>query len=209
MFLLENVIYKDILNIRHLFIEKNLITSIMGESGSGKTTLLKLFNKMISPDSGDISYNNHLLKDFPPQELRSKVLMLSQTPIMFDGNIRDNLTIGLSISKKEIPSDDTLIKMMHSINLTQALNDSCDKLSGGEKQRIALLRIILMKPDVLLLDEPSSALDSYNEDLIMNYICDYIKENNKSLIMVTHSEDMAKKYSDRIIYIKKGDIINE
>ena len=95
------------------------------------------------------------------------------------------------------------------VNLNKELNENAEKLSGGEKQRVALGRVILMEPEVLLLDEPSSALDEDTEHLIIESLVNYTKENNKTLIMVTHSKKIATHFSDHIIEIKKSTVINQ
>lgn len=100
MFKIVELKYKNILDIDYLEIQGNKITCIVGESGSGKTTLLKLLNKLISPDKGEIYFKGRALKDWDTIEIRRKVTMLPQNPIIFNGNIRDNLLIGLKFSEK-------------------------------------------------------------------------------------------------------------
>lgn len=168
MFELENVLYKDILKIENLNIPKDKINCIIGESGSGKTTLLRMLNKLISPTSGDIFYNGRNLKSLDSVKLRRDVVMLPQNPIMFEGDILTNLTMGLRFSEKKIPSKETLIEILEKVKLNKSLEDSTKELSGGEKQRVALGRVMLMNPKVLLLDEPSSALDDDTEDTIFS-----------------------------------------
>jgi len=93
------------------------------------------------------------------------------------------------------------------VELNKNLNDDAEKLSGGEKQRLALGRVILMNPEVFLLDEPSSALDEETENLIIKKLTQYVKENGKTLIMVTHSKAIAKNFSDHIIELSNGKIV--
>lgn len=209
MFLLKEVKYKHILDIKELHIKRNKITCIIGESGSGKTTLLRLLNKLISCDKGEILYDNQSLSDIDSVELRRNVVMLPQSPAIFKGSIKDNLLIGLKFSEKPLLPDNSLSQVLKLVNLNKELSEDADKLSGGEKQRIALGRVILLQPEVLLLDEPSSALDEDTENLIFNALVNYTKDNNKTLIMVTHSKKVAHHFSDEIIEIKNGFIINQ
>ncbi|PKM94461.1 MAG: ABC transporter ATP-binding protein [Firmicutes bacterium HGW-Firmicutes-1] len=209
MFVLKDVKYKDIIDIKALQIPKNKITCIIGESGSGKTTILRLLNKLISCDRGEVFYDNQSLKDINSIELRRNVVMLPQSPAIFSGSIKDNLLIGLKFAEKTFVSDDELIEILKLVNLKKDLNEDADKLSGGEKQRVALGRVILLKPEVLLLDEPSSALDEDTEHLIFEALVKYTKDNNKTLIMVTHSKKVAHHFSDQIIEIKNGMLIDE
>jgi putative ABC transport system ATP-binding protein len=209
MFSFKEVHYKDILNIKNLNIEKHTVTSIVGQSGSGKTTLLRLLNKLISCDSGEILYNSKPLSDIDSVELRRDIVMLPQAPAIFKGSIKDNLLIGLKFSEKSTVSDDKLFEILKLVKLQKELSQDAEKLSGGEKQRIALGRVMLMEPEVLLLDEPSSALDEETEHMIFEALVNYAKENNKSLIMVTHSKKVACQFSDEIIEIKKDTVINQ
>lgn len=202
MFILKSVIYKDILDIDYLKIEKNKITSITGESGSGKTTLLRLLNKMISPDGGSILFNGEDIESINSVELRRKVAMLSQSPVIFEGNVRDNLLMGLKFSEKNLASDETLIDILKSIHLKKSLDENPSNFSGGEKQRLALARIIVMNPDVFLLDEPSSALDDDTAKDVISSLCSYVKANNKTLIMISHSKALSREFSDEIVELK-------
>lgn len=207
MFTLKNVTYKNILDIKDLNIKKSKVTCIVGESGCGKSTLLRLLNKLISCDSGDIFYDEQNFKNLDSIILRREVVMLPQVPSIFNGDIRDNLLIGLKFSEKPVVDDDRLIEILNLINLKKQLDDKCDTLSGGEKQRLALGRIILMDPKVFLLDEPSSSLDENTEKIIIEKLVEYTKKANKSLIMVTHSKQIALSYSDETIRMRSGRVI--
>ncbi len=206
MFSLKEVKYKQILDIKELNIEKFKVTCIIGESGSGKSTLLRLLNKLISCDSGTIMYNGQDLNSCDSVELRRTVVMLSQHPAIFPGTIRDNLLIGLKFAEKPAANDDKLLQILNMIHLNKNLDDESDPLSGGEKQRLALGRVILLDPEVFLLDEPSSALDEETERFIIENLVAYTKETSKTLIMVTHSKKVAQTYSDKTIELSQGKI---
>ncbi|WP_027308914.1 ATP-binding cassette domain-containing protein [Caloramator sp. ALD01] len=203
MFEIKNLKYKDILYIDNLNINKNSVTCIVGESGSGKTTLLKMLNNIISPDEGEIYFNRKEINQYNPIDLRRRVVMLPQTPIIYKGSILDNILIGKKFSKSEIYDIKEIENLLEKFNVNKNLNEPAENLSGGEKQRVCLIRILIMNPEVILLDEPTSALDENTEDLVINYVVEYVKKNNKTLIMVTHSKEIAKKYSDHIIEITK------
>jgi len=209
MFNFKNVKYKDILDIKDLHIEKNKITCIVGESGSGKTTLLKLFNKLISPDKGKIKYMDKNLRDFDSVKLRREVVMLPQSPAIYEGSVKDNLLIGLKFSEKdEVAQEDSLKKILKEVSLNKNLQDNAEKMSGGEQQRLALGRIILLDPNVYLLDEPSSALDEETEYLVIEKMVDHVRKNNKTLIMVTHTKRIAEEFADNIVEVNKGKIVS-
>lgn len=207
MFQIRDLKYKHILDIKELEIPGQRITCIVGQSGSGKTTLLRMLNKLISSDSGKILYNDENLKDIDSIGLRRKIVMLPQTPVIFNGTVRDNLQIGLKFSEKPEAADGELLEILEKVHLKKALDDNADKLSGGEKQRLALGRVMLLKPEVLLLDEPSSALDEETEQLIIESVVEFSKRNNRTLIMVTHSKKVADTFADNIIEIKEGKVV--
>ncbi len=207
MFLLENVTFKNIINIEKLRIPQNKITCIVGESGSGKTTLLKLLNHLISCDEGEIWYKGKNLKELDPVMLRRELVMLSQVPLIFPGTIKDNIIMGLKFSEKPEVEDQQLYKLLKSVKLEKDLSIDASQLSGGEKQRLALCRIMLMEPEVLLLDEPSSALDDDTEELIIEKIVQFTRKNNKTLVMVTHSKKIARAYGEFIVTMDRGRVI--
>lgn len=209
MFEFIDVKYKNILDIPKLDIGKENVTSLIGESGGGKTTILKLLNKMISPSDGGILYNGVNLEEIESVKHRREVVMLSQNTAIFEGDIRDNLVIGLKFHEENIPTDDKLYDILEKVKLKKKLDEHPKVLSGGEKQRLALGRILLLSPKIYLFDEPSSALDTETEELIIQMLIETSKSENKKIIMVTHSIEIANKYSDKIIEISQGKLISE
>jgi len=208
MFDLRNVRYKNILYIERLYLPANKITCITGESGSGKTTLLKLLNNLISSDSGEILYKGRNIEDLDPVQLRREVVLLPQTPVTFPGTIKDNLLIGRQFSEKPPVKNDELAALLGKVRLSKNLSSSAAELSGGEKQRLALCRVLLMEPDVLLLDEPTSALDDDTAGLVMELAAGYAREKKKTIVMVTHSKGLARNYGETIVTVKSGRIVN-
>lgn len=206
MFELSNIKFKNILDIPSLNINEP-ITCIVGTSGSGKTTLLRILNSLNIPDSGTIIYNGQDISKMDTINLRRQVVMLGQTPVIYTGSIEDNLQIGLEFSKKLPASSNAMKEVLKRVELNKELKDKCSTLSGGEKQRLCLARVMLMDADTYLLDEPSAALDKETEQFIIENFVKFVLENNKQLIMVTHSEQIAEKFPDAIIRIEKGKVM--
>ncbi len=204
LFHLENVQYKHILDIPALDIPSAQITCILGPSGSGKTTFLRLLNKIISPDSGSIYYQAQELKKIKSIELRRKVCLLSQEPRIFEGNIKANLLQGIRFQEKSLPSEESLRDILDQVKLKKSLEEDSKLLSGGEKQRLALARILLLNPEVFLLDEPSSSLDDATEELIIQRITQEAENHQKTVVMVTHSKAIARKFADLIIHFSES-----
>ncbi|WP_282171734.1 ABC transporter ATP-binding protein [Cytobacillus firmus] len=204
LFAIRELRVNNIINVNHLDIKKDKVTCITGESGAGKSTLLKTLNKMITPDSGEIFYKGTSLKEIDSVQHRRKVIMLSQVPLIFPGTIKDNLIMGYKLNGKK-PCDDEILKQaLHNMQMTKELHEDAGTLSGGEKQRLALARILLLKADVYLLDEPTSALDEDTEMMILEYFIREIKKKQASLLMITHSNSVNEQFAEERIYLTQS-----
>ncbi|HWV23672.1 MAG TPA: ATP-binding cassette domain-containing protein [Thermomicrobiales bacterium] len=203
-FTLKNVRFRTILDIPRLEIRSGAVTCIVGKSGSGKTTLMKLLNRMVTPDSGTILYGDTPVEEIDPVQLRRQVVMLGQTPVMFDGTIRDNLLVGLGFAGRDPVPDDELRRLVDLMELGKPLDADASELSGGEKQRVALARVLAMRPEVALLDEPSSALDAGTERVIIDRVVSAAKQGGVTLVIVTHNRAMAERIADDLIEINEG-----
>lgn len=206
MFEVVDLKFKSILDIERVSMIDPIVC-LIGPSGCGKSTLLRMLNKMEKPDNGAVYYNNTDLSVIEAVELRREVTMLPQTPIIYDGSVRDNLLAGLKFQHRELPDDSRLQEILEKMYLKLKLDDDTARLSGGEKQRISLGRVILLDSPVYLLDEPSAALDPANEKRIMDSIVNWIREKNKQLIMVTHAVELAEEYAQQLISMDGGKIV--
>lgn len=207
MFKLKDIKFKNILDIENLEIHENVVTIVKGESGSGKSTMLKLLNNIISPDSGVVMYNGVDVNDINPITLRRDVIMQSQFPNIFPGNVRENLNIIFTLRGEEGLDDEKLLKAMEIVNLKKDLTDDAQNLSGGEKTRLSIARLFLVEPEVFLLDEPGASLDSKTEEILMNNVISEIKKRNKTLIFISHS-DNPEMIADEIITMKNGKVLS-
>jgi putative ABC transport system ATP-binding protein len=199
MFTLKKVTYKDILHIKELHIPAAQTTAIVGESGSGKSTLLKLLNHLASCDEGEITFNGKLIDEYDPVELRRQVIMLPQTPVLFAETVKEELHIGLQFSEKPSVADKALEQVLQVVRLNKSLEEKTGNLSGGERQRLALGRVLLVDPPVFLLDEPTSALDEGLEEVVMQQFFESIEGREKTVVMVSHSVNMARRFADQLI----------
>lgn len=203
MFTIHNLKYNDVLAIEQLSIDDKKITCIVGESGGGKTTFLRLLSKLVSPTEGMIEYLGKPLDDIDSVTYRKEVVMLAQKPYIFPKTIADNLKKGLEYHQKDY--DEQMLKdALDFVHLNKPLDTDASLLSGGEAQRLAIARIIVLDPEVILLDEPSSALDDATEAFVIKAVTRFVRENHKTLIMVTHSKAVAKEYGDVVLTIEKG-----
>lgn len=206
MFKLENVTFKDVLDIPELSISAGAITCIVGKSGSGKTTLVKLLNGLISPTEGTIYVDHEDIKEMSMVQLRRRVSMLQQSPSIYEGTLRENLQIGRFFSELEPASDEEIHDVLEVVNLDKDLDQDASKLSGGEKQRLTLARMLLLPADVLILDEPTASLDEESAHTIMRRVLQHCKNENKSVIMITHADEIVKTFAEQIIELKDGKV---
>jgi putative ABC transport system ATP-binding protein len=205
-FQLRDVLFKDVLDIESLEIQACKVSAIVGPSGGGKTTLLRILNRMNTPDSGRVFFFGEPVEQMDPVHLRRKVVMLTQMPVIFAGTVQENLTIGCRLAEKEEPAADAVEAIMSRVGLDKDLSTDAAQLSGGEKQRLALARVMLMDPEVMLLDEPSASLDEETEVRIFDLVTEFCRERCKTLIMVTHSEKGFTGYYDTLVRIRDGKV---
>jgi ABC-type iron transport system FetAB ATPase subunit len=153
--------------------QNDRIYNILGPSGAGKSSLLRLFNRLDEITDGRLFYKDRELREYSPCGLRREIGYLFQTPYLFPTTVKDNFSyIDSSLTEGEIKS------MLVEVNLdSEYLTSNVEVLSVGEKQRIALARLLAMKPRVMLLDEPTSALDERNSSIIVKLIKRKISEN--------------------------------
>ncbi|RFA37348.1 ABC transporter ATP-binding protein [Virgibacillus dokdonensis] len=196
MFRAENIKVKGIIEINKLEIPAQQIVCIVGKSGSGKSTFLRLLNHLDSPDEGTIFYQGENMQKMNPIELRRSITMVPQTPVIFPGSVEDNLKIGQRLSGIDVVNELKLKETLEKVFLHKSLDAPAEDLSGGEKQRLALARAMLLQADVFLLDEPSSALDSDTAAKVIDVFIEFIKTQNKSLIMITHDLELARRVAD-------------
>lgn len=194
----------EILKDISISIQNSEIVSILGSSGSGKTTLLNLILGIINPDSGKIIFDGKDLTN-TPMEQRGFNIVFQDYALFPNLNAYKNITYGL----KNFPNRSTpeeVEQMIDLLDLREQLNKKIDKLSGGQKQRVALARTMVMKPKILLLDEPLSALDGVIKESIKEKIVRIAKDFNLTTIIVTHDPEEALTISDKVLIINKGNI---
>lgn len=187
-------------------IKKGDVISIVGKSGCGKSTLLRCLNRLEEITSGTIYLNGKNINNINKNELRQKVGLVFQDYNLFEHlTVIENLTIGLKKIKKfsKEKAEKLAITMLKRFELEDKKYNYPDELSGGQQQRVAIIRTLLMKPQIILLDEPTSALDKEMKNEVLKLINDLVKQNY-TLIIVSHEEDFVNKVSDKIIKLENG-----
>lgn len=196
----NNVILEDI----NLEINDGEIVSILGPSGSGKTTLLNLILGLTDADSGIIEFDGKDITNVS-MEKRGFNIVFQDYALFPNLNAYENITYGLK-NNPNISTKEEVNELIHLLGLEKHLDKRIEQLSGGQKQRVALARTLVMKPKILLLDEPLSALDGVIKESIKDKIKTIAKELHLTTIIVTHDPEEALTLSDRVLIINEGSI---
>ncbi|MBG9692093.1 peptidase domain-containing ABC transporter [Lysinibacillus sphaericus] len=203
----RSLILKDM----NLSIGQGEKVAFVGESGSGKTTLAKLLLNFYQPEKGEILINGNNIQDLDFHKLREKIAYVSQESFFFSGTIEENLSLGTDndVTLEDIVSAAKIAKAHDFINTlplrySTVLEENASNLSGGQRQRLSITRAILKRPDILILDEATSNLDSITEKAISETIDDYC--SGITTIIIAHRLSTIKK-CDKICVIEQGQII--
>lgn len=201
----NNTESKNILDEINLKIYNDKILGLIGPTGSGKTSLLRLINMLDEPSSGNIYYKGTNVKQIKNQlEIKRKITMVFQKPIVLKGSVFDNIYYGLKIRNKEKKeSYKDVLNILKEVGLKGYEDQKASTLSGGEIQRVALARALIIKPKILLLDEPTANLDPNSTEKIENIIESIQKNRDISIVMATHNLIQGQKLCDEIAIINK------
>ena len=192
---------------------ENLV--ILGKSGSGKSVLIKCLVRLIDPDEGELIVFDKNISDLNNNELndvRKKIGFLFQSGALYDSmSVRENLEFPLrgkkKLSKEEI--NELVEKSLADVGLSGAIDKMPAELSGGMRKRLGLARTMILKPEIMLYDEPTTGLDPITAKEISKLILEVQKKNNTSSIIITHDIECARITANRIILLKNGLFIKE
>ena len=202
---------KDILKDVNLLIEDGEFMVLVGPSGSGKTTMIKMINRLLEPTGGNIYMNGKRIKDYNERELRlSTGYVLQQIALFPNLTVAENIALIPEMkgwSKEQIASKTEELLDKVGLPATEYVKRMPSELSGGEQQRIGIVRAIIGEPKILLMDEPFSALDAISRKQLQTLPKDLHKEFGMTTIFVTHDTDEALKLGDRIAVLEEGEIV--
>ena len=201
---------KKILENINLVIEDNSIVVLIGESGCGKTTTLKMINRLIEPTKGKIMINGKDIKKTNPIKLRRSIgYVIQQTGLFPHLTIRQNIELISKLEKKEKKMiQEKTMELMKMVGLSEELLDSYpSELSGGQQQRVGIARAFATDPDIILMDEPFSALDPITRSSLQDEVIRLQDKLKKIIIFVTHDMDEAIKLADKIAIMEQGKVV--
>jgi tungstate transport system ATP-binding protein len=196
---------RTVLDIRSLDIESGEILALVGPSGAGKSTLLRLLNFLESPDAGVLGYGGRSVGPRAGLDLRREVTTVFQRPVLQKSSVRNNVAFGLRLRGWKV--DGSVDEMLRRVGLAELARAPARVLSGGEMQRTALARALVIRPRVLLLDEPTANLDPHNVGLIESIIRDYNRERAVTVVLVTHNVFQARRLAHRTGLLLGGRLV--
>lgn len=184
---------------------------ILGGSGAGKSMLLRTIVRLHEPTRGDILLDGESVKGMDPSDLRRRVGLVQQSPAMLEGTVEYNLRFGLELA--DVAPEEIQERIRASLEAA-ALDESfldrrAEKLSGGERQRVAIARAHALRPEALLLDEPTAALDPRRTKEVERAICSLRGDADFMMIVVTHDVEQARRLGDRTVLMRRGRIVAE
>ena len=183
----------------NLRITAGAITALVGQSGAGKTSLLRCMNGLDRPAAGAVRLQGDDVERIKPQELRRRVAMIFQIPVLFEGSVADNLEYGLDNSDPR-----RALEVLESVGLDPSLaGRPARALSVGQGQRVCLARALMRRPEILLMDEPTSALDK-DAGAVIEALVTALRDDGLTVVFVTHDLRQAQRVADSAALLGRG-----
>jgi ABC-type multidrug transport system ATPase subunit len=193
----ERVVLHDV----SFAVPKGAVTALVGPSGAGKSTLLRCLNRLLVPDAGTVALDGEDAAGLEPCTLRRRVGLVGQTPVMLPGSVRENLAYGLD---EQGAPEERLVRALADAGLDAAFLDRpASELSGGERARVALARALTREPELLLLDEPTAALDAVASEHVAATLRS-LADSGLGVVVATHDLPFAASIADRVLLLRDG-----
>jgi ABC-type multidrug transport system fused ATPase/permease subunit len=188
-------------------VERGGALVLLGPSGSGKSTLLRCLNRLAEPTGGSVRFDGRDIRSIDPRDLRRRAALVMQTPVLFEGTVRDNLRVRPAGTPGDF-SDASLASAAVEVGLDAGMLDrDAATLSGGEKQRVTIARALLRDPQALLLDEPTSALDPPNAALVVETVSRLRELRRLTIVAVTHQPELVRRLGGCLLYLVQGEVL--
>jgi putative ABC transport system ATP-binding protein len=186
-----------------LSVPESEVLAIIGPSGAGKSSFLRLLNRLDEPTDGTVYLDGTDYREIDPQALRRRIGLIPQRPALRDGTVHENATTAFRIRDEPI-DEERVARLLEAVDLDGYADREIERLSGGERQRVSIVRTLANEPEVLLLDEPTSSLDSGTQDRIESLLSDLISAYELTCVVVTHDVEQARRLGDRVARFEDG-----
>jgi tungstate transport system ATP-binding protein len=198
---------RNVLDIQSLSVERGEVLAIVGPNGAGKSTLFLAMASLLRADRGQILFNGIPMDAFGVLEYRRRIALVLQEPLLLDMSVYENVAIGLRF--RRVPGDEVEARVQHwldRLGISHLSDRPARKLSGGEAQRVSLARAFVLQPELLLLDEPFSALDAPTRARLLNDLKSVLAETHMTTIFITHDMQDALTLARRMAVLLDGRI---
>ena len=198
---------RNVLDIQSLSVEMGEVLAIVGPNGAGKSTLFLAMASLLRADRGQILFNGIPMDAFDALEYRRRIALVLQEPLLLDMSVYENVAIGLRF--RRVPGDEVEARVQHwldRLGISHLSDRPARKLSGGEAQRVSLARAFVLQPDLLLLDEPFSALDAPTRARLLKDLKSVLAETHMTTIFITHDMQDALTLARRMAVLLDGRI---
>ena len=197
----DNPIITDV----NLTVDAGKTLTIIGPSGAGKSTMLRLLCRIEEPTEGTVYLDGADYRTLVPTDLRTRVGIVPQDPALRDGTVRDNVTIGPRLRDESVEPG-RVQELLGRVDLSGYADREVAGLSGGEAQRVAIARTLMMDPEVLLLDEPTASLDPQAQAEIEALLEELLDTSERTAVFVTHDQAQVNRIADRVVRFVDGRI---
>jgi tungstate transport system ATP-binding protein len=198
---------RDALRVGSLHIQRGETLAVVGPNGAGKSTLLLALAHLLKPAKGEIKFNNKNLKEWNDLEYRRRIAFVFQDPLLMDMTVEQNIALGLKfrgVDKDDIHAQ--VGKWSKSMGVASLCARRANQLSGGEAQRVSLARAFVLEPELLLMDEPFSAVDPQTRGHLLNDLSNLLAHEHRTTIFVTHNLKEAAQMGDRVAVVIGGEL---
>jgi tungstate transport system ATP-binding protein len=198
---------RDVLRVDSLHIKRGETLAVVGPNGAGKSTLLLALAHLLKPAKGKVKFNDKNLKDWNELEYRRKIAFVFQDPLLMDMTVEQNIALGLKFRGAEKTHiENQTAKWSKSMGVDSLRARRSNQLSGGEAQRVSLARAFVLEPELLLMDEPFSAVDPQTRGKLLNDLSSVLAQEHRTTIFVTHNLREAAQMGDRVAVVIGGEL---
>ncbi|MFW6068044.1 MAG: phosphate ABC transporter ATP-binding protein [Chloroflexota bacterium] len=197
-----------VLTVDELDVKRGEVLAIVGPSGAGKSTLLRLLNFLEPPTTGQIAFDGKVYDEarLPSIDVQRRVTTVFQRPLLLKRSVQANVRYGLRL-RGERNAQTAVEDVLAQVGMGEMAKQHARTLSGGEAQRVALARAMILRPDVLLMDEPTANLDPYNVKLIEGVVRQLNVRDGTTIVIVTHNIFQARRLAQRAAFLLDGDLV--